>query len=198
MIFIVKDWVILLRASLCSSIDLGRLRACLPARSGTFEAKYWVTPSQPQYQHGSPVLAWHRHLFLCCFGRCFATITLSCQVVTPSQSHYHHGSPVSAAWQRASPPSLLAKLEQRPWQLTMGSLRASLSSQAAIFKVMYRVQSMRANTVFFFQAHGVLFPTTQQSLLLENAIPFSLWLLSLCFFKTHGAADKNKTILRYK
>jgi len=57
---------------------------------------------------------------------------------------------------------------------------------------------MRANTVFFFQAHGVLFPTTQQSLLLENAIPFSLWLLSLCFFKTHGAADKNKTILRYK
>jgi hypothetical protein len=56
----------------------------------------------------------------------------------------------------------------------MGSLRASLSSQAAIFKVMYRVQSMRANTVFFFQAHGVLFPTTQQSLLLENAIPFSL------------------------
>mmetsp|Transcript_22672 Transcript_22672/g.34184 ORF Transcript_22672/g.34184 Transcript_22672/m.34184 type:complete len:99 (+) Transcript_22672:1261-1557(+) len=39
-IFIVKDWVILLRASLCSSIDLGRLRACLPARSGTFEAKY--------------------------------------------------------------------------------------------------------------------------------------------------------------
>ena len=99
-IFIVKDWVILLRASLCSSIDLGRLRACLPARSGTFEAKYWVTPSQPQYQHGSPLLAWHRHLFLCCFGRCFATITLSCQVVTPSQSHYHHGSPVSAAWQR--------------------------------------------------------------------------------------------------
>ena len=159
MIFKVKDWVILLRASLCSSIDLGRLRACLPARSGTFEAKYWVTPSQPQYQHGSPLLAWHRHLFLCCFGRCFATITLSCQVVTPSQSHYHHGSPVSAAWQRASPPSLLAKLEQRPWQLTMGSLRASLSSQAAIFKVMYRVceptrYSFSKHMAFFSQPHN--------------------------------------------
>ena len=75
--------------------------------------------------------------------------------------YQQHGSDTFCfvALGEASPPSLLAKLEQRPWQLTMGSLRASLSSQAAIFKVMYRVceptrYSFSKHMAFFSQPHN--------------------------------------------
>lgn len=182
-IFKVKYWVIL-RASLparaaifedfepaclleqraSKSSDLRRLRASLLLEQRPPKPSNWVISSQPQHQHGSPVSAWQRNLFLCWFGRSFATITLSCQV-------------------RAA--------------ATFTANDGVTSSQPA-----FEQRSLKSSTEYASQ-HSVLFPSTWCSFsnhttvaaVLENAITFSLWLLSLCFFKTHGAADKNKTNL---